>query len=538
MEVLYEMPIDVNNMAIDGEGNFYSIVYGGSSLYTYTLEGAANGVVEYIGEIYYGTTYLNSLAWDHNTDMLYWAYPNTLIEIDPETADYTVLHYNMYQMVGLYIRPETYTGETFAPVDEVLSVELDFTENRTMVGTNVILTEKVWPWNVSDNSVTWTSSDESVATVDQNGTVTGVAVGTAVITVTSNLDPTKYATCVIEVNTLDKNLTGIVWDENGDIWWSEFNVGDLPNYDKVANVNTTNEKQYLASIAVAPDGTIYASSTDVSTGYLESALYTVDPETLALNKIGDVNIDGKVLGASDIAYAPNLLGGTIMGTYGQSLLVIDPSNGNYIADYTMFMYGLNAITYVGSDRFQEYGFDTYIDWFFLIDTYGFVYLMGFLADDAGNVYYLEHPAASGGIFTVVNYQTDTIYFGSAYFDGEFLYWSVYNEGKDVATLFAIDTVGSRKAYNMGDFGPGIWPMGGLSELDLPKTTLLGDVNGDGLVDTTDAKLIMQLDLGLISEADLELAAADVNGDGLVDTTDAKLVMQLDLGLITEFPNQG
>ena len=540
MEVLYEMPIDVNNMAIDGEGNFYSIVYGGSSLYTYTLEGAENGRVDYIGEVYYGTGNLNSLAWDHNTDMLYWAYPNTLIEINPETADYTVLHYNMYQMVGLYIRPESWTGETFEPVDEVLSVELDYTENRTMVGTNVMLSAKVWPWNVSDNSVTWTSADESIATVDQNGMVVGVSAGTTVITATSNLDPTKTATCVIEVTTLDKTLTGLVWDENGDIWWSEFNVGDLPNYDKIANVNTTNEKQYLAAIAVAPDGTIYASSTDVSTGYLESALYTVDPDTLELNKIGDVNVDGEIFGASDIAYAPNLLGGTILGTYGQSLLVIDPATGNYLADYTMFMYGLNAITYVGSDRFQEYGFDTYVDWFFLIDTYGFVYLMGFLADDAGNVYYLEHPSTNGGIFTVVNYQTDTVYFGSAYFDGEFLYWSVYNESKDVSTLFAIDTVGSRKAYNLGDFGAGIWPVGGLSELDLPKeeVTLLGDVNGDGNIDTTDAKLVMQFDLGLVSEANLDVAAADVNGDGNIDTTDAKLIMQLDLGLLDKFPAEG
>ena len=67
------------------------------------------------------------------------------------------------------------------------------------------------------------------------------------------------------------------------------------------------------------------------------------------------------------------------------------------------------------------------------------------------------------------------------------------------------------------------------------TVLFGDVNGDGRVDTTDAKLIMQYDLGLIGDAELILEVADVNGDGRVDTTDAKLIMQLDLGLITEFP---
>lgn len=64
---------------------------------------------------------------------------------------------------------------------------------------------------------------------------------------------------------------------------------------------------------------------------------------------------------------------------------------------------------------------------------------------------------------------------------------------------------------------------------------LGDVNGDGRVDTTDAKLVMQYDLGMFGDAALNMSVADVNGDGRVDTTDAKIIMQYDLGLITEFP---
>ena len=64
---------------------------------------------------------------------------------------------------------------------------------------------------------------------------------------------------------------------------------------------------------------------------------------------------------------------------------------------------------------------------------------------------------------------------------------------------------------------------------------MGDVNGDSAVDTTDAKLIMQYDLGMADDTALSLSEADVNGDGSIDTTDAKLIMQLDLGIITEFP---
>ena len=67
-----------------------------------------------------------------------------------------------------------------------------------------------------------------------------------------------------------------------------------------------------------------------------------------------------------------------------------------------------------------------------------------------------------------------------------------------------------------------------------ETALMGDVNGDGAVNTTDAKLIMQLDLGLVDETKVDTAVADVNGDGAINTTDAKLIMQFDLGLNEDF----
>ena len=460
LTVVQEMPVDVNNMAIDGEGNFYSVVYGTPSLYRYNVSDGAVVNLTYIGEIsYYSTSTFNSLAWDHNTDTLYWAYPNTLLQIDPETAEPTFLSYYMFNMVGLYIRPEQYTGEMFTPTDEVMELQLNHYDTRVLVGNTTTLTARILPWNVTDGSVTWSSEDASIATVDEKGRITGVSPGTTVITASSSLDPSVSASCTVEVITLEKTLNGLIWDVDGKIWWSEFTVGDLPNYYKLSDAPV---EEYLAATAFTPDGKLYAASTDLSTGFLSSSLFTVDPETFEITKIGDSEY-----GYSDIAYAPNLNGGSIMGTYGTSLMAVDPNTGEMYGFYTMFLYGLCAIAYAGSDRYQEWGFDTYIDWFFLIDTQGFVYLMGFLADDAGNLYYLEHPATTEGVFTVVNYATDVIYFSSAHFDGEFVYWSVYSEMTDVSTLFAIDTVGSRKAYNMGNFGAGVWPAGGLMELDNP-----------------------------------------------------------------------
>ena len=50
-----------------------------------------------------------------------------------------------------------------------------------------------------DQSVTWTSSDTSVAKVDSNGNVTGKSVGTATITATSNYDSSIKVKCVVTV---------------------------------------------------------------------------------------------------------------------------------------------------------------------------------------------------------------------------------------------------------------------------------------------------------------------------------------------------
>ena len=58
----------------------------------------------------------------------------------------------------------------------------------------------------------------------------------------------------------------------------------------------------------------------------------------------------------------------------------------------------------------------------------------------------------------------------------------------------------------------------------------GDASCDGVVNSTDAALILQLEAGLI--ASLPCAgAADVNDDGNVDSLDATLILQFDVGLI-------
>ena len=66
---------------------------------------------------------------------------------------------------------------------EVEDITLDKTEGVLTAGNTVILNTAVLPEEAADETtVTWTSSDEKIATVDENGKVTAIAAGEATIT--------------------------------------------------------------------------------------------------------------------------------------------------------------------------------------------------------------------------------------------------------------------------------------------------------------------------------------------------------------------
>ena len=79
---------------------------------------------------------------------------------------------------------------------EVTSISLNQTSLTLEVGENYTLTATVLPANATDKSVTWSSSELSVATV-KNGKVTAIGTGAATITATSSNG--KTATCSVTV---------------------------------------------------------------------------------------------------------------------------------------------------------------------------------------------------------------------------------------------------------------------------------------------------------------------------------------------------
>ena len=91
---------------------------------------------------------------------------------------------------------QSVTCEVTVTAIPVTSISLDQTSLTMKSGDTVVLTATVGPANATDKTVSWSSSDGSVASVDANGKVTAGKAGTATITAKAG---DKTATCPVLV---------------------------------------------------------------------------------------------------------------------------------------------------------------------------------------------------------------------------------------------------------------------------------------------------------------------------------------------------
>ena len=88
---------------------------------------------------------------------------------------------------------------------------------------------------------------------------------------------------------------------------------------------------------------------------------------------------------------------------------------------------------------------------------------------------------------------------------------------DIVTLNTVAADGSSKVYLLEV----IRELGG-------KKPLLGDLNNDGMIDVTDASILINVILENLS--DFRANRADINGDGVIDVTDVSLLIGIALGM--------
>jgi uncharacterized protein YjdB len=141
----------------------------------------------------------------------------------------------------------------------------DISLNKTTLNLSVGQTDKllatILPADATNKNVIWTSSDNSIASVDTNGVVTGVKVGTAVITATT-VDGGLTATCVVNVSEISTGRAVLVVTMSNNtikeydlsmtevdkfITW--FNSNSSPSYAITKNYNIkpyTKRTEYLS----------------------------------------------------------------------------------------------------------------------------------------------------------------------------------------------------------------------------------------------------------------------------------------------------
>lgn len=127
--------------------------------------------------------------------------PTTIVITVTSTQEpqlYTPLYINMPGEVN-FGQP-TFVWVDKRPVVDVTEVTLEEETAMVEVEGTVNLHATVAPENATSKNVTWESSNTAIATVDENGVVTGVAAGEVTITVKSVADNTKSASCVVTVS--------------------------------------------------------------------------------------------------------------------------------------------------------------------------------------------------------------------------------------------------------------------------------------------------------------------------------------------------
>ncbi len=176
-------------------------------------------------------------GYDRATGMNGFGHPTTTI-----TAPDTGLYYMWVYFSGKNLKPlyGVILVDNLVPDISLESISIDKTKTVEL-GKTLVLKPTFNPTNATNKIVTWTSSDESVATVSNAGVVTPKKLGSTIITVTSQ-DGNKTATCTITVTKASENNSGSGSSSNG----SSSNRGSSSSSSK-SNSSSSNSNSKSSS---------------------------------------------------------------------------------------------------------------------------------------------------------------------------------------------------------------------------------------------------------------------------------------------------
>jgi uncharacterized protein YjdB len=395
----------------------------------------------------------------------------------------------------------------------------------------------VIPANATNQTVTWTSSNTNVATIDENGFVTGVAVGSTTITATTvdgNYTVTTQITVAEPVPVTGVTVTAGDVGKRGETEGNPYPLSLNTSIPLSASAlpETATERDVIWSVSdekvlavnkygkvyAVGSGSAYVTVTTVDGSYTANFYFDVPDESYPVKSISlSLNAttiymeeNGVDLTATvNPSYATNPT--VIWSSDNESVATVDqnghvtPVSAGY-ATITVTAYENSAVTATCQvsvqpvrTRVQTISFekDT-ID----VGVYGTVTLQPIIepynATDTSVTWASNNKTVAtvsrNGVVTAMNIGQATI-------------TATTKDGGLVATV----------------------------TIKVSSTASVGDINNDGIPDAGDALLVLRYSVGLQALSTAQKAVADVNGDGSIDAGDAILLLRYDAGLIDKFP---
>ncbi len=541
-------------MTIDDEGNFYAVNNGDSNykrayLFTWNSEDLVDGSVKdlapinntaegYLGdyvyndnENYMGDKCYQSMAWDHDNDILYYAAAmspvspsNLLYTVDTQTgktacatgpvdgvADYAlgVLSCNI---CALYIVPQD--PGSMPTTDYATGIQLNRENLQLLVGSEYQLLADVFPWNLADKSINWSSTDGSVATVDENGVISALSAGETVIIATTAAQPGEMAACSVTVSDVQGiQLNALQYDAEGNAHWITFDTNEPDRFTVTGD----------------------CAKTFLGGGFLEDTIYlhdgvnmfAVDANTFEIRSCGYVDptwlwTDAAPAPKNELGYFDRIVG-VLNG--GRSFGVMDVETG-IASELPEYYYLKNdhaaVIAYKGeTTHTDEYGTYPAYEYYVLTEQGTLMVLMtyAFYDSDLGCVMYDNRIETIGetGLRLAGVSDVGSGKYGSMYYDAKLDYLVVAISGGSETTLYAFQPDACAPT-ELGTFGEDSFPVISLYSYS-PYTDLTVTV------DPTEAEIYMgetvQLaskvynfasdDSVIWSSSDESIATVDENG---------------------------
>ena len=335
--------------------------------------------------------------------------------------------------------------------------------------------------NAANKAVTWTSSNNEIATVDAKGNVLGLKKGNTTITATAVGNSSVKKTCTVKVT-------------------SDYEGPALPNVPFEFLYDAINYDESTHSIPNHPRAQLASASLQLS------------ENIPTLNNSICLRITDRCEGYLNCWDKGSTESGSYFHRYGTDCMTI-------VAKVAPKLNTGNACDFI-SNR----GYDYNYMWRIGDNNSSFLHTGYAYSNERSLPYSSEVPQILAvrvdgkndciilqNLTTGESKQIDGVHWG----DGEhFIFKLFYNDSGEFYT---------------GDFYWVYYSFELLTDSELALLSgehkvLKGDVNGDNMIDTQDAILVIQYYLGA-NPTNFNASNADVNGDGNIDTQDAILIIQ-------------